>query len=550
MHIAKSRNPTDSQPRGPSRRVWLVLLAVLSLVLGACGGDDSTDDDPSETPDSGETTDAGETASEAGADATDDATAASGGDLTIGMGGILRNFDPASTQAVNDYVAIRLVYDSLVSLDSGKPEPWVAESWEATSPTQWRFKIREGIEFTNGEPLDAEAVRYTFQRALDSAENPWKVRIEALESMDVVDDLTIDFNLSTPVGNWPSRVGIVWIVPPEYTETNDITQNPVGSGPFMVDSFTPGEEVVYSANTEWWHATPKLDTVTLRAIPENSTRVSTLLAGDIDVAYKLLPDQASQVEGAGYELVSVPSAFLSNIFFQSSKEDEPTSDERVRQAIDFAIDKEGLKEAIGGGYAGDVQGQAVGPDSIGFNPDVEARPYDPDRARELLAEAGYPDGFELAFDYPIGRYFADREVAEAVIGYLGEVGITVAANPMEGGAWLDRLYSADWGPMNFWSYQDAPFYDISITTEIIRADGLRKVTSDERIDEYLDEAFLITDPEERAEHLQEYGAYIVDKAYLIPLYHDPGLYGVSPDVQGIEFLPSTLFNLWDTTVAG
>lgn len=544
MHIADPRNSMTKQTRAHTRRIWLVLLAVLSLVLGACGGDESTDDG-----DPGETTDAAETAGETGAESPEDAPAAGGQNITIGLGGILRNFDPASTQAVNDYVAIRMVYDTLVSLDTGAPEPWAAESWEAISPTQWRFNIREGIEFTNGEPFDAEAVRYTFQRALDSEENPWRVRIEALESMDIIDDHTIDFNLSTPVGNWPSRVGIVWIVPPEYTEENDIASAPVGSGPFTVESFSSGEQITFAANKDWWHATPKLDTVEMTAIPENSTRVSALLAGDIDVAYKILPDQVPQVEEAGYELTSVPSAFLSNIFFQSSKQDEPTGDALVRQAIDFAIDKQGLKEAIGGGYAGDVHGNPVGPDSVGFNPDIEPRAYDPDRARELLAEAGYPDGFELGFDYPIGRYFADREVAEAVIGYLDAVGIDVVANGMEGGAWLDKLYTGDFGPMNFWSYQDAPFYDVSITTEIIRADGFRKITSDERIDEYLDEAFLITDQEEREEHLQEYSAYLMEHAYLIPLYHDPGLYGVDPAVEDIEFLPSTLINLWDTSVA-
>lgn len=541
MRIARS--PLGTNPRGPGAAKRLsVLLTVLALFLTACGDDAPTAEEPTEPTATGDTT---EDTTEA---ATPDAPAAAEQDLTIGMGAILRNFDPASTQAINDYVAIRLVYDTLTSLDTGAPEPWLAESWEAISPTQWRFKLREGVEFTNGEPLNAEAVRYTFQRALDSAENPWRVRIEALESMDVIDDHTIDFNLSTPVGNWPSRVAIVWIVPPEYTEGNDITMNPVGSGPFKVDSFTPGEEVVYSANPDWWHATPKLETVTLRAIPENSTRVATLLAGDIDVAYKILPDQVPQVEGAGYDLHSVPSGFLSNIFFQSSRVDEPVGDVRVRQAIDFAIDKEAMLEGMAGGYGGDVRGQAVGPNSIGHNPDVTARPYDPDKARELLAEAGYADGLTIGFDYSVGRYFADKEVAEAVIGYLDAVGITVEANPMEGGAWLDKIYTGEWGPMSFWSYQDAPFYDISITTEIFKSDGFRKIAADPEIDRYIDESFTITDPAERAAHLAEYGKYLVDQAYVVPLYHDPGLYAVNPAVNHIEFLPSTMFNLWDTTI--
>jgi peptide/nickel transport system substrate-binding protein len=525
---------------GPSRTVG-VLLTVAALVLAACGGAETAEDTSTPTPQdaSPEPDDVGDNGDDAEALADDQ-------HLEIGMGAIIRNFDPASTQGINDYVKIRMVYDSLVTLDGGAPEPWAAESWEATSPTQWRFKIREGIEFVNGEPFDAEAVRYTFQRALDSAENPWRVRIDALESMDIEDDHTIVFNLSRPVGNWPSRVAIVWIVPPEHTENNDISVAPLGSGPFQVTSFTSGEQVDFEANPDYWRGAPKLQTITMRAIPENATRVASLLAGDIDVAYRILPDQVPQVEGAGYEVISVPSGFLANLFFQSWK--EPVNDVRVREAIDFAIDKEAIRDGLGGGFAGDVQGQAVGPISIGFDPDVQPRPYDPDRARELLAEAGYSDGFELGFDYSIGRYFADREVAEAVIGYLDAVGIRVVPNAMEGGAWLDRVYTGDWGPLNFWSYQDAPFYDISITTEIIRADGFRKITDDDRIDQYLDEAFEITDEAEREAHLQEYGRYLVENAYLIPLYHDPGLYAASPRVRDLEILPSTLLNLWDTHV--
>jgi peptide/nickel transport system substrate-binding protein len=527
----------------------IALSVVLALVVAACG---STDEPTAESTTttaapSGSSTTSAATETTTGGDAGDGR--AESQDLTIGMGAILRNFDPASTQGINDYVAIRMVYDALTTLDNGAPEPWAAESWEAVSPTQWRFKLREGMRFTNGEPFDAEAVRYTFQRALDSADNPWRVRIEALESMTIVDDLTVEFNLSKPVGNWPSRVAIVWIVPPVYTESNDITLNPLGSGPFKVESFTPGEEVVYSANPDWWRDAPTLESVTLRAIPENATRVATLLAGDIDVAYKILPDQVPQVEDAGYVLDSVPSGFLANIFFQSSRLDEPIGDVRVRQAIDFAIDKEGIREFIAGGYGGDVQGQAVGPNSIGHNPDVTARPYDPDRARELLAEAGYADGLTIGFDYSVGRYFADKEIAEAVIGYLAAVGIIVEANPMEGGAWLDKIYTGEWGPISFWSYQDAPFYDLSITTEIFKSDGFRKITADTEIDRYIDESFSITDPQERADHLAEYGKYLVDNAYIVPLFHDPGLYAYAPNVRDIVILPSTMINLWDTYLA-
>jgi peptide/nickel transport system substrate-binding protein len=519
-------------------RLFSVLLAG-AVLLAACGGGGDAATGEADSTDV------------AGNGGTDSSGAAQSGEqeLTIGMGALLSNYDPVSTQGINDYINLRLVYDTLVSVDSGTPEPWAAESWEALDATHWRFKIREGIEFSNGEPFDAEAVRYTFQRALDDPENPWRVRIENLQSMEVVDDHTIDFILDAPVGNWPTRLAVVWIVPPEHSEQNDLATEPVGSGPFTVESFSPGESVVLKGRDDYWNGTPKLETVTFRAIPEDSTRVSALLAGDIDVAHRILPEFVDQVESAGHEVQSVPSGLTANVFFQASRSESPVADQRVRQALDFALDKEAISEGVTAGLGGTTQGQAVSENSVGFNPTVEPRPYDPERARELLAEAGYPDGFEINFDYSVGRYFRDKELVESVVGYWREIGVNVQQNPMEGGAWLDRIYTGEWGPVSYWSFQDAPFYDISVTMEIFKSDGLRRITNDPELDAYLDDADELVDPDERQEHLAEFSAYLADQAYIIPFHQDPGLYAVSSRVRDISFLPSTYINLVDAFVA-
>lgn len=526
--------------RRPYRYLPIAMLAILALLMAACGGEADPVDAQAEASEP-----AGETDGGGGAGAGE---AAANQDLSIGISSVIRNFDPISTTAISDYLFLRFVYDTLVSVDSGSPEPWAAESWEAIAPDHWRFKIREGITFTNGEPLDARAVEFTFQRALDDPENPWRVRIEALESMEIIDDYTIDFHLSAPVGNWPTRLAVVWIVPPEHTgETDVLVGEPVGSGPFVLESFSPGEEVVLTSNPDWWNGAPALETVTLRSIPEESTRVSTFLAGDIDVAHRILPDFVPQIESAGEEVVSVPSGQSANIFFQSSK-DNPLADVRVRQAIDYALDKEAIFEGITGGYGRFLEGQIVGPNSVGYNPDVEARPYDPERAQELLAEAGYGDGVELAFDYPQGRYFRDKEMGELISGYLDAVGITVAQNPMEGGAWLDRLYTGDWGPINYWSIQDAPAYDLSWTMEIFKTDNLRQLTADEELDRQIEESFNITDQEERNAYLADFAEYLHEQTHFVSFHQDPGLYAVSSRVEGIEFLPSTYIDLFDARI--
>lgn len=468
--------------------------------------------------------------------------------LRVGMGLVTSNLDPISTTAIADYIYLRLVYDTLVSVDSGTPEPWAAESFEAIDPQHWRFTLKEGITFSNGEPLDAEAVRYTFQRALDDPATPWRVRIAAVERMEIIDDLTIDFFLSTPVGNFPTRTSVVWLVPPVHTAANPdaLVSEPIGSGPFTVEDFAPGDRLVLNGNPDYWNNPPELETVEFTAIPEESTRASALAAGDIDVAHRILPDFVDQIENSGAEIVSVPSALSANIFFQSSVPGTPLADVRVRQAIDYAIDKDALTDAVTQGYGGPLQAQIVGPDSIGFNDDIEPRPYDPERARELLDEAGYGDGVELAFDYPLGRYFRDKETAEAVSAYLQEVGITVTQNPMEGAAWLDRLYTGVWGPLNYWSIQDAPAYDLSWTLEIFLSTNIRKITNDPEFDAMIAESFTYTDTEERDAFLQTVSEYAFEQAFMVNFHQDPGIYAVSPRVEGIEFLPSTYIDLFDT----
>jgi peptide/nickel transport system substrate-binding protein len=468
--------------------------------------------------------------------------------LKIGMDYVTQNYDPISTTATSDYTYLRFVYDTLVSVDSGKPEPWAAKSWEAIDASHWRFKLRPGMKFTNGEPFDAKAVQYTFQRALDKKTTPWRVRIKAVKKMEIIDDLTIDFFLSEPVGNFPTRTSVVWIVPPKYTqETPDIlVTKPIGSGPFIVTSFTPSQSVTLAPNLNFWGTVPTLKKVELRAIPEESTRTSALLAGDVDVAYRVLPELVKQLEGGGKKVISVPSGQSANIFFQTTR-GGPIADVKVRQAIDYAIDKKAIFKSITQGYGRFLDGQMVGPNSMGHSSKIKARPYDPNKAKQLLAEAGYAGGITVAFDYSQGRYYRDKEMAQAISAYLEAVGIKVKQNPMESGAWLNRLYTGTWGPINYWSVQDAPAYDLSWTLEIFRTENNRKIDADATLDSMLDKSFTITDTKERSAYLAAVAEYFSDQAYSVAFHSDPGLYAIDPGVKGIKFLSSTYIDLFNAS---
>jgi peptide/nickel transport system substrate-binding protein len=465
-------------------------------------------------------------------------------ELALGQGTVPRNMDPKLTTALSDYLHLRLVYDTLVSADSGKPEPWAAESWEARSDTHWRFKLRPNLKFSNGEPFDANAVKFTLERVLSDEKAPWRARIQMIERVEVVDERTIDLLLNQPAGDLPTRLAIVWIMPPKYSQEKGdqgVATAPIGSGPFTVAEYQPAQSVSYKANPQYWGGPPKLQTLRFRALPEPSTRVSSLLAGEIDVAHLILPEQMDQIKSRGYQVVSVPTGQSANLFMQQSR-DTPLKHAKVRQAIDYAIDKDGLFQ-LTGGLGRPLNGQIVGPNSVGYNPNIKARPFDPARAKQLLAEAGMANGFEIALDTPIGRYFRDKEMSETIAAYLQAVGIKVQLNALAGGPWLDRLYTGTWGPLNYWSIQDAPAYDLAFTMDIFQRSNNRKILDDDQFEALFKRSFEITDQQARNKHLQDCAQYIHDQAFMVNFHQDPGLYGVSPKVKDIEFLPSTYIQL-------
>ncbi|MBI3966444.1 MAG: hypothetical protein HY329_12500 [Chloroflexi bacterium] len=471
--------------------------------------------------------------------------------LTVGLTQVTRNMDPKSTTAVNDYNQLRLVYDTLVSVDSGKPEPFLAESWSTSDPQTWRFKLRQGVKFHNGEDFDAEAVRFTVQRALDDAKNPWRARIEAIEKITVIDKQTIEFATKTPVANLPTRFSIVWIVPPKYAQEKGeagLASAPVGTGPFIAKEYQPNVTMTLEANPNWWGGAPKIKTLKLRPIPEASTRIAALQAGEVDVIYNVLPEQIDTLKNKGFQIISAPVAISTNVFFQQVQ-DSPVKDARVRQAIDFAIDKNAMLQSLTGGYGGVLEGQLVGKNSVGYNPNLKARPYDPAKAKQLLAEAGHPNGFTITMDSPQGRYYRDKDVAEAVQGFLSQVGIKVQLNPLQAGVWLDKLYSGTWGPMNLWSIQDAPAYDLAFTMELFRKGNVRKIAADDKFDELHLKTFTTLDPAERDKAYRELSQYIFDQAFIVPIYHEPGLYAASPKVRDVTFLPSTYMEVKKAYVA-
>jgi peptide/nickel transport system substrate-binding protein len=388
--------------------------------------------------------------------------------------------------------------------------------------TTWEVELREGVTFQNGEPFDAEAAAYSVNRIIDPEFNSEQLSyFNTIAGAEAVGPTTLRITTKGPDPILPARLYWLKMVPPVASQEAGFAENPVGTGPYAFDSWSRGSSITLTANPDYWGGAPEIDEAEFRFIPEFGTRLSSLLSGEVDLITNLLPEFVEQVpQSFAVTGVELPIILLSD-------ENEPVDDVRVRQALNYAVDKEALAEALYGGYADVMQGQLLAPSYFGFNPDVGPYPYDPERARALIAEAG-AEGAEVTLYGTAGRWLKDREVVEAVAAAWSEVGITPDVRIVEFGEYLDRFFDPE-------NRQDA-FFTVS-SNELMDADrpfsayyhmdGIGAPNHNARIAELVDAARTETDPETRAGMYHEAIQIAFDEALYVFLLNINDVYGAS-----------------------
>jgi peptide/nickel transport system substrate-binding protein len=353
-------------------------------------------------------------------------------------------FDPAEVVGViTPFWVMYAMHDALVKPMPGTMlAPSLAESWKV-SPDQrvYEFKLREGLKFHNGDPFTAEDVKFSFHRAKGA-----KVLQQKVRDVEIAGPYRVRFHLHEP---WPDFMtfygtltgGAGWIAPKKYMEQvgpDGFKKNPVGLGPYKFVSHTPGVELVMEAFEGYWRKTPSIKRLVYKSVTEATTRMAMLKRGEVDLAYLLDAPQAQDVKRDP----TLKLAFSGGIgtfyldFFDQWDPKSPWYDRRVRLAASHAIDRQALSEAETLG-ASRVTGNLI-PSKFEFALPLEAHPYNPARAKQLLAEAGYPNGFDAGELYPWPPY---SSMGEAVGGYLGAVGIKVRLRTMERAAFYQALAS-------------------------------------------------------------------------------------------------------------
>lgn len=310
----------------------------------------------------------------------------------------LLTFDPAMFRSRDTEAVLRNIFDSLVfRTHEGRVIPWLAHTWRAVDDLTFEFELVEGVTFHNGEALTAEDVVFTFERILTEGgvggqTSPRAGLLGPIDRVEAVDDYTVrlHYRETFPQGLLEQALVHFQIVPRDHVEAvgvDEFARNPVGSGPFSFASGTIDSQVTLRRNPDYWNGAPQLETLVFRMMPEPSTRVAALLSGEVQVIQEVPGDLVERIDSApGVSVHTAPGTRAYLIELNVSK--PPFDDVRVRQALNYAIDWDNILTNIYRGY-GERLATGFLPSGFGFDPDLEPYPYDPDRARELLREAGY-----------------------------------------------------------------------------------------------------------------------------------------------------------------
>ena len=353
-------------------------------------------------------------------------------------------FDPAEVVGVlTPFWVLYAMHDALVKPMPGTMlAPSLAESWKVSADQRvYEFKLREGLKFHNGDPFTAEDVKFSFHRAKGA-----KVLQDKVRDVEIAGPYRVRFHLHEP---WPDfmtfygtfATGAGWIAPKKYMEKvgpDGFKKNPVGLGPYKFVSHTPGVELVMEAYEGYWRKVPSIKRLVYKSVPEATTRMAMLKRGEVDLAYLLDAPQAQEVK-RDPTLKLAFSGGIGTFYLDFFDQWDPKSawhDRRVRLAASHAMDRQALSEAETLG-ASRVTGNMI-PAKFEYALPLEPYPYNPARAKQLLAEAGYPNGFDAGELYPWPPY---ASMGEAVGGYLGAVGIKVRMRNMERAAFYQALES-------------------------------------------------------------------------------------------------------------
>ena len=477
----------------------------------------------------------------------------SGGTVTYAAGADPDNLDPANAESNPSEAVNRMMYENLVRFDVKlKIVPGLALKWEQSKDgMSWTFSLRKGVKFHDGTPFNAEAAKVFFERMI-GPEKPSRAALYTpfVKSVDVVDEYTVKVNMVAPFAFFLNNLAhsASGIISPTALKTygKDISRRAVGTGPFKFVEWVHGDHLTMVRNDDYWGGKPYLDQIIVKTVKEDSARVMMLQSGDAQLIVRIPSEDIPRLEkDSNLKLDSTET--LRTLYLQINCAKKPFTDVRIRQAIAHAIDKESIVKNIYQGRALVAQ-NIVAPLTTGYVP-IKGLSYDPERAKKLLAEAGYPNGLKAKFWSPQGRYPKDFEMAQAIQQQLKKAGIDCTLDTMEWAAYLtatrkppetndSEIFILGWAP----SSAEARWvlYPLFATDQWVPQGNNRSFYSNKEFDELVAKFTRATTKSDMDKYLKAAQEILAKEVPAIPILVTKETIGYSKKLQGVINSPLEL----------
>ncbi|MGE0311166.1 MAG: ABC transporter substrate-binding protein [Lautropia sp.] len=473
--------------------------------------------------------------------------------------------DPHSQNHATTNGILQHAYEGLTRYDRDyKVEPSLATSWKQTTPTEWRFNLRKNVKFHDGSPFSADDVLFSFDRVKNSG-GSMTIYTTGIKEIRKVDDHTVDFILEKPVPILLRNiidfkiVSKIWAQKNKAEKAHDLkskeenfaSRNANGTGSYVIKSWAPDQRIVMERNKDWWDKTPgNVDEVIYTPIKQDATRIAALLSGEVDLVTDLPTQDVSRLrQNAALKVLDGPEVrtifigldqFSDELKYSGVQGKNPFKDVRVRKALNLATDAEAIRRTTMRGLSIPAN-IMVAPGVNGWSKELDTRaPVDLKAAKALLAEAGYPDGFEFTLDCPNNRYVNDEEICQALVGMWARIGMKTRLNAMPFAQFIPKLEKLDtsayllgWGVATY----DA-LYSLQslVRTKTGGADGNYNVgrISNPKIDELIDAAKVETDTAKRDKMLADALRMTAENYHYVPIHHQMRPWAMKKSVSTVH----------------
>jgi peptide/nickel transport system substrate-binding protein len=471
--------------------------------------------------------------------------AAPSGKLTLAHGIDPRSLWASSSTTQQEINVSEQINEKLFefSVEANDFEPRLATEWKQIDDVTLQLKLRQGVKFTNGEEFDADAARFSIQTMLKAP--AYASFTNVIAGAETVDKYTVNVKMKSPtLLHMPALAQGGFVYPPKMFEQlgpDEFGKKPVGTGPYMFSEWVKDSHVTLEANPAYWAGAPAVKTFTFRTIPEGAAKLAALETGEVDFIIDVPLDAVERIErNTNLQLFSRSS---NRVFYlvPSLLTDTPLKNPKVRQALWYAIDSQSIIRSLFKGRAKPLTSQLLTPSFFGYDPDRKAAPYDPDKAKQLLTEAGFPNGFDITFKYSAGRYAQDKEVGQTVATQLAKVGVRAKQEVLESGTFLNQLNAKQLNDMYLGGTLPPP--DGHFMYQQFESTFRYAYYANPQLDDLLKKEAATANRDERSRIMKQILELFDKDPPYIPMYYPEDFYAGSKKVSGFQARASQFLDI-------